>query len=444
MSTLSGYRREVLPNGLRIIGVEDPTVHSVIFMALVHTGPRFEGPGETGLTHFLEHLLMQGSEKYPSSTRIMREVEDLGGVIDASTMPEYLTASVALHRKHWDRGLEILSDVLLHPLLDEEEIEQEKQIVAQEIAEHRDRAGRNISASELAFSLAFKDEPDESGHRGTLGLLGSFDRQKVLSHYRRFFGPRNMVLCVSGDMDFDEVVEAVGEQFADADGGEDPGQVRPPARPGTRRAIYRQTENMPVAEVVFGHPTWTIGDERFHSSRALSELLGGGMSSRLFTQVREGQRLVYQIQSSLQTYSDIGSLSTSLKADTDNLVPAVESTLRVMEELAEDGPAEDELERYKETARCGTEIMCDRPERVADWFGKQELLVESEHIMTPGEYLEQQEAITMERLGDTIEEVLQSDEARLAVVGPYEDEHEEKLKEAFPAEEVQLPAAGGS
>ena len=441
MSTLADYRREVLPNGLRIIGVEDPTVHSVIFMALVHTGPRFEGPDETGLTHFLEHLLMQGSEKFPSSTRIMREVEDLGGVIDASTMPEYLTSSVALHQKHWQRGLEILSDVLLNPLLDEEEIEQEKQIVAQEIAEHRDRDGRNISASELSFSLAFKDEPDESGHRGTLGLLSSFDRQKVLSHYRRFFGPRNMVLCVSGNMDFDEVASAIGEYFSEAEQTEDPGDVRPPSRPGRRRAIYRRTENKPVAEAVFGYPTPTIGDERFHSSRALSELLGGGMSSRLFTRVREQKGLVYQIQSSLQTYSDVGSLATSLKADPDNLVPAVETTLEVMEELIADGAAEEELERYKETARCGTEIMCDRPERVADWFAKQELLVAPEDIMPPGEYLEQQEAITMDRLQETVREVLESSEARLAVVGPFEDEHHERLSDAFPADEVKLPGS---
>ena len=433
------YRREVLPNGLRIIGVEDPTVHSVIFMALVHAGPRFENPEETGLTHFLEHLLMQGSRKFPSSADLMRAVENLGGVINASTMPEYLSASTALHSKHWQRGLEILSDVLLHPLFDEDEIEQEKQIVAQEIGEYRDRQGRNISASELNYCLEFKEQLDESGHRGSLKGISQFDRELVQGFYNRFFTPGNMVLCVSGNMNFDEVLDAIKEHFQDMDRPEAAGSIHPRVAPGCRRAIYRTTENLPVADVALGHPAYTIGDRKFHTSRALSEILGGGMSSRLFNTVREERGLVYQIQSSLQTYSDTGSLATSLRVDTANLVEALRTTLDVIEDLAENGADKEELERYKESARCGTEIMCDRPERVADWFGKQELLIAPENILTPEQYLAEQEGITMELLQETIEEVLDSDEARLTVVGPFEEKQKEGMTDLFPATEVKLP-----
>ena len=210
---LGDYRREVLPNGLSVLGVEREDLHSFVCSVYARVGPRFEPPNETGLSHFLEHMLVQGSEKFPTSNAIMRGVEDLGGVIEAQTYPEMIRLVFAVHRKHWPEVMNIASDVVLRPLFDPAEVEQEKAIIAQEVLQNRDREGRNISASELAYELLFKDNVSEAGMRGSPQIMARFDRAMVDAHYRRFFVPANMVLCLAGGFDYDEVLGAVAEEF---------------------------------------------------------------------------------------------------------------------------------------------------------------------------------------------------------------------------------------
>jgi len=435
---LADYTRDVLPNGLRIVSVERPELHSFVCAVLVHAGPRFENTRQTGLTHFLEHILMQGSSNFPSSNEIMRAVEDLGGVLDASTALEYMEVSVAVHRKHWRRGMEVLSDVVLRPLLAEEEIEQEKNIIAQEIAEHRDRNGRNISPEELAYSMLFKEKLDEAGSRGSVDLLGEFDREMVSSQYKRFFSPDNMVVCLAGSFDPDEVCDEIKAQFGEREPADDlPEPVQSEVKSHRTRCVYRHTENLPVVQSVLSHRGYPIRDSRFDATRALCEILGGGLSSRLFSRVREEYGLVYQIQSYLQGFSDAGAVNTSLHVEPDNLLDAMSATLDVIGQLTDEGVHEQELERYKETVRCGIEIMCDRPERLAEWFGKQELLLEPEDISTPGEHIERQESLTLDHIKEIGGQLFDPASANLAVVGPFHEEHAERLRERFPAEEAE-------
>jgi len=432
-----GYNRKVLPNGLRLIGIENSSVHSFVCGAHVHIGPRFEHPHETGLSHFLEHTIMQGSAKFPSSNEIMRAVEDLGGVMDAATLPEYMNLSLAVHRKHWRRGMEILSDVLLHPLFDEQEVEQEKRIVAQEIRQHRDQQWRNISAWELAYNLLFKEELDEGGIRGSPALLESFNRDTVESYYRRFFVPQNVVLCLAGNFDFEEVCGEVAGSFEGwSSGAEVPEPIRSPIGPRRRRAIWRITQSLPMVECMLCYHAYPGGDERSYAASAVTEILGGGLSSRLFRRVREDLGLVYEIHSFPQTYSDTGSANISLRVDDENLTSAVEATLGVIQELLTDGVEAEELARYKESIRCGMEIMCDRPEAVVDWFGKQELILPAERIITPRQYVEKQESLTRAGLQGIIEAVFDPEGAKLAIVGPFDHNSKEKLRTLFPAEEV--------
>lgn len=435
---LADYTRDVLPNGLRVVGVERPELHSFVCAVLVHAGPRFENQRQTGLTHFLEHILMQGSSNFPTSNEIMRAVEDLGGVLDASTALEYLEVSVAVHRKHWRRGMEVLSDVVLHPVLAEDEIEQEKNIIAQEIAEHRDRSGRNISPQELAYSMLFKEKLDEAGSRGSVPLLREFDREMVLSQYRRFFAPNNMVICLAGSFDPDEVCAAIREQFGQREPADDlPKPVQSEVKNHRARCVYRNTENLPVVQAVLSHRGYPIRDSRFDATRALCEILGGGLSSRLFSRVRDEYGLVYQIQSYLQGFSDAGAVNTMLHVEPDNLLDAMSAALEVIGQMRAQGIQEQELERYKETVRCGIEIMCDRPERLAEWFGKQELLLAPEDISTPAEHIKRQEALTLDRIKEVGEELFDPAGANLAVVGPFKEEHRERLRERFPAEEAE-------
>ena len=431
------YRTERLSNGLRIIGSENRALHSFVCGAIVRSGPRFESPEQIGLTHLLEHMLMQGSERFPSSGALMREVEDVGGVIDAATHVEYMSASVGMHRKHWRKSVDILGDVLLRPLFDPGEIEVEKRIIAQEIGEYRDQHGRNISALELAYCLLFKEHLDEAGIGGSPQIMAGFDRQMVEAHYRRFFTPRNMVLCVAGSFDFDEVMEALGEHFS---GMEQTHEVPPllssQVRSRRARSVYRITERAPVVDVLVSYHSYALGDEKMHAANAAAEALGGGMSSRLFSRVREEQGLVYEINTLPQLFSDSGFLTVALKVGADNLVEAFASSLEVVAGMASEGVSEEELMRYKQSSICAIEVMCDRPNHIAEWIGKQELLLPAGKVLSPGQYVRKQEALTLEEVQQVIEEVFASGGGNLAVVGPFDEEQKSRLAALFPAEEI--------
>ncbi len=432
---LGQYKKRRLDNGLCLIGVENPALHSFGCDVRVHAGPRFEPRRHAGLTHFLEHMIVQGSAGFPSSHAITRAVEDLGGVIDASSHPESLELYLGVHRKHWARGLEILTDVLLHPLFEAEEVEQEKRIVAQEIAEYRDERQRNISASELAYSLMFKEQVDELGTRGNRNTLEGFDRELVQSHYERFFIPENMVVSLAGAFDFDEACGTLAGSLSAMKAGRDvPRVLRGEVVRHRARAFYRVTEKMPMVDVELSYHGCGPGSARFGAVMAAAQILGGGMSSRLFARVREERGLVYDIWSFPVGYSDTGSINLSLSVDSRNLVEALDATLEVVENLRREGVTADELERYKESVRCGMEILCDRPQGLADWLSWQELLLRPERLMTPEEFVSRQEAITEEGLNEVIEDVFAADNANLAVVGPFGPGEEKKLARLFPAE----------
>ena len=435
---LGEYEKRVLDNGLCVIGVENKALHSFACDVRIHAGPRFEPRHHVGLTHFLEHMLLQGCAAYPDSHQIMRAVEDLGGVLDASTHPESLELYLGVHRKHWAKGMRILTDVLLDPLFDAEEVEQEKRIVGQEIAEHRDEHQRNISAAELTYDLMLKEGMDELGTRGNVRVLQGFNEELVRTHYERFLIPGNMVVSLAGAFDFGEVYGFLADTLGAMPGCRPVPEVLPTEVIGRRaRSFYRPTEKTPVVDVELGYHAYSFGHDRFGTMLAASHILGGALSSRLFDRVREERGLVYEIGSFPVGYSDAGSLDVSLSVDTATLVEAVEATLAEIDEFRVEGVTPEELERYKESVRCGMDILCDRPHRLADWLGGQEVLLRPDKLMMPEDFTARQEAISRDGLNEVIRDMFSAPNGNMAVVGPFSDGEQGRMAELFPAEEAK-------
>jgi predicted Zn-dependent peptidase len=436
---LGECKRQVLSNGLRVLGVQNPALHSFVCSVYIGGGALFETQDQAGLSHFVEHMILQGSEHFPTSRVLMRSVEELGGIVDAGTYAEYINVFCLAHRKHWPRAMEIASDVLLRPLFTPDEIEQEKRIIAQEISPHRDRAGRNISPMELTHCIAFRGQVWESGTRGSRATLQRFDKLTVERRYRQFFTPGNMVVCLAGGLDFEEVLGKVEKSFGCLTAGE-PAPAAPaapvPGPAGRARAFYRPTEALPVAEAVLCFYAYPLAHERFDACRAVNHLLGAGLSSRLFTRVREELGLVYDVQSHLQGYAAAGMLEVFLSVSVENLVDAVRATLEVIRQAAADGFTAAELERYKETARCGMDMLCDSAASLADWFGRHELILGPDGAFTPRYYVRRQEALTLEGVNAVARELMADSGATFVVVGPYGDAEADALRRLLPAEEL--------
>ncbi|MFO8007322.1 MAG: pitrilysin family protein [Candidatus Brocadiia bacterium] len=442
---LAGYRREVLPNGLRVVAVQNPALHSFVCSTCVHAGPRFERPDETGLTHFVEHMLIQGSRSFPTFNDIVRRVEDLGGIVEGQTYPEYVRVTFGVHRKHWRRVMEIAGDVLANPLFDPEEVEQEKSIITQEISRHRDRAGRNISVYELCYGMLLRERVSEAGTRGSPAILSSFDAEAVRAQYERFFLPDNMVVSVAGGFDFDEVLGEMGRYFAEIPPGDNLPELLPRDLTDSRpRAVFRDSEALPVVEALLCNEAYPLGDERTDAVRAVARLLGGGLSSRLFSRVREELGLVYDVEAYPQAFSDVGALLTSFSVGVENLTDALEVVTEEIRRTAAANFTGHELRRYQESAKCGMEMLCDHPSSLADWFGRQELLLGEDQVITPEEYIRRQEALTLGDLARVLEEVFTPERSRLAVVGPFGENELEAMRALFPAEEPEVAAPAGA
>ncbi len=435
---LQNYRRVELPNGLRVLAVENPDLHAFACSAHVRAGARFEPPERTGLSHFVEHMLMQGSENYPSFSDIMRQVEDLGGVVEGQTYPEHVKVTFGVHRKHWRRLLDVAADVVLRPVFDATEVEQEKSIIAEEISHYRDKDGRNISVFELAYELLMKEVPHEAGTRGSLAILEGFDSSLVREHYEKFFVPQNMVLCLAGGFDVDQVLSEATRYFGATDGAAGAPVMLPPELASRRtRALYRATEALPVAEAALCFHAYPLGDSKFDALRAVGALLGGGLTSRLFSRVREELGLVYDISSYPYGFSDVGALYATLSVSLEHLVSAFEGVLGVLREAAGEGFTDAELERYKESVRCGMDMLCDHPAHVADWFARQELFLGRDDVVGPEEYVARQEKLTLDTLWEVAKAVLLPESANLAVAGPFGEDQIAGLRQRFPAEEAR-------
>ncbi len=442
---LGECKRRILDNGLCVIGVENAALHYFVCNVMVHAGFRFETPRHAGLTHFLEHMLHRGCTSFPTSTDILRAVEDLGGALDAQTRPELLEVSLGVHCKHWRKGLGILTDLLRHPLFEEAAIEQERKIVAQEIAESRDDQQRNISPAEMAYMLLYHEEFSETGVHGGSELLQTFDRRLVQEQYDRFLVPENMVISLAGAFDSDQVLEELDRSLGRMPAGRPlPPLVQNPVACRRPRVVYRSTQRLPVVELEMACHAYGMGDERFPAAQAAAHILGGGLSSRLFAEVREKRGLVYHIDSLVEGYSDAGAVTTVLNVEAGSLLDALAATLEVIEKIVKNGVTADELERYKETVRCRMGIMCDRPQHLADWFGRQELLLRPERLLTQAAYVAQREALTEADLLDVLRDVLADRNRNLVVVGPFSPAQKDQLHELFPGEQAveDEPARG--
>ena len=281
---------------------------------------------------------------------------------------------------------------------------------------------------------------DELGTRGSVENIQSFDRGLLREEYERFFTPENTVISLAGAFDFDEVCAEFSETLGKARAGRaKPPLVRGELRRRRARAAYRITERVPVVEMDLCYHAYSMSDRRSGEMLALSHVLGGALSSRLFMRVREELGLVYEIWSQPLLYSDTGNINVVLSVDAANLVAAVEATMGVIEQFRREGVTPAELESYKEMVRCGMEIMCDKPGQLADYMGRQELLLPPEEVLTPAQFVARQEALTTTGLHEVIRDICVPASSNLAVVGPFDVGQKDRLTALFPAEEAALP-----
>jgi len=401
-------RITTLPSGLRVISAEIAHVRSVALGAWVGAGTRDEKPEEAGLAHFLEHMTFKGTGRR-SARRIAEEIEDVGGSLDAYTTREYTAYHARVLAADVPLALDLVADLVQDPVLDAEELAREREVVLQEIAEIADAADEWVF--DLAQETAFPDQGLGWPILGRKETVRAFDPGRTRAFLARTYTAPATVVAAAGAVEHARFVAEVERLFARLPAH--PGPLRPPPRyVGGERHERRGIDQL---HVVLAVPGVGLDDPACYAQHLFSGILGGGMASRLFQEVREVRGLAYSVFTFVNVFADVSLLGIYAACD-----PARAGELaRVLAEetrrLAAEGPTEAELRRARRQVEAGIFMSLESPGAVAEDAARQ--LLHFGRRITPDEVRERIEAVTAEDLRRLGRRLLAAPPT-LATVGP--------------------------
>lgn len=410
-------RRTTLPGGLRIITEQVPGVRSVAFGIWVGVGSRDETRVQMGSAHYLEHLLFKGTAAR-SAMDISSSIEAVGGDLNAFTTKEYTCYYARVLDQDLPLAIDVVSDVVTGALIRPDDVEAERGVILEEIAMHDDDPSDIVH--DVFADAMFGDTPLGRPILGTVDTISAISRRAINSFYQRRYLPSAMVVSAAGNVDHDEVVRRVRRAFAPfLDPASDalaPRQSRGALRASSgARVVSRPTEQ---AHVVLGVPGLTRGDDRRYALSVLSTALGGGMSSRLFQEVREKRGLAYSVYSYAQGFSDTGTFGVYAGCLPSKVDTVLDVCLGQLEDVAAHGLTADELLRGKGQVRGATVLGQEDPGARMSRIAKSEL--HGEPLLALSDVLARVDAVSGADIREVAGELLDAP-MTLAVIGPFDE-----------------------
>jgi predicted Zn-dependent peptidase len=412
------HNKTTLPNGLRIVTGAMPHTRSATVSMYVGAGSRYERDEEAGLSHFLEHMLFKGASRRPTAREISEAIESVGGSHNAATDREITVYYAKVPHTAAMETIDILADMIRAPIMDPAELEKERSVILEELASVEDSPGE--LAGILIDETLWPGQPIGRNVGGSPDSVASLPISAVNAYLARQYVPENTVLAVAGNIDHAEVVAAAERWLGDVP-RQAPGAWYPATpRNGGGRFALRQKETE-QAHICLAYPSVSLSDPDRYAVDLLSTVLGEGMSSRLFLELREERALVYDIHSYPSEFRDTGSFTIYAGCDPSNARVTVEAVLEESYALLKGIPAA-ELRKAKETAKGRIQLRMEDTRSVAGWIGSQELLLD--RVQTVDEVVAQIEAVEYDQLMAVAKRVLSPEQATMAIVGPFSDETE--------------------
>jgi predicted Zn-dependent peptidase len=418
------YTLVTLPNGLRLITAPMSHVRSVSIECFFAVGSRYEAAELAGVSHFIEHMLFKGSERYPTAQAISETIEGVGGILDAATDREVTVYSAKVASHHLDLALGLLADMILYPRFDPAELEKERRVIIEELSMYHDSPQDwvHVLADATLWPGGLPLGRDVAGSRETVRTIS---RAQMLAYKAAHYTPGALVISVAGDTTHEAISALVDQLFGDwAPGPAAPWEPCPPPA-DARRVTFerRETEQTNLSLIM---PGVAQDAPDYYDLVVLNAILGDGMSSRLFQRVREEQGLAYDVGSGAIHYRDTGAFVVTAGVEPSH---ADEALVAILAELARmrDEPVPDaELTRAREYSRGRMTLRLEDTHSVASWLGGQEILLN--RIYDLDEVLAELGQVTAERVQQLAGKLFHDEWLRLALIGPHESAQEfEKL-----------------
>jgi predicted Zn-dependent peptidase len=410
------YEKVTLENGLRLVTAAMPHTRSVAINFFIGTGSRYETEEQGGISHFIEHVCFKGTDKRPTSKEIATVIEGVGGMLNAGTDKELTIYWSKVAQPYFTSALDVMADILLNSKFDPAEIEKERQVIIEEINMSLDMPASRVSM--LIDELMWPGHPLGRDIAGSKESVAAMTREIMLDYLTAQYQPGNTVLSIAGAINHQETVDAVNQATAGWS-VQKTSAIYTPYQENAGRRVRIEKRDTEQTQLCLALPGLSITHPERFQLDLLNIILGEGMSSRLFIEIRDKLGLAYSIQSYAEHFLDTGMMAIAAGVDNKNLALAVRAILEEVARLKESIP-EAEINKAKELFKGRILLRMEDSRSVAGWTGSQEILTGK--ILTVDEVITIVDAITAGELKKLAEKLLVGEQLRLAVVGPIDPE----------------------
>lgn len=415
-------QKVTLANGLTVLFVETAFFPSFTSLLLVGAGSRYENERNNGIAHFFEHMAFKGTKKYPSSQKIASTIEGMGGVFNAFTDKDHTGYWIKAPTTHFETVMDVLSEMLLHSKLDPEEIEREKGVIIEEMNMYEDTPYRKVG--DVFEQLLYGGTPLGFEIIGSKETITSFTRKTFTDYMDAYYRPSNAVLVIAGGFNgspyentWRSIVEDKFSSWEDKSVAQPVPYVDAQREPQVK-VRHKKTEQ---AHFCVGFRTFSLFDHRRYDISVLCALLGDGMSSRLFIEVRERRGLCYYISTGREFYTDTGNMVTQagVTNNAEKVREALDVTLKQHVEIKKGNFSDDELRRAKEMMKGRLLLSLEDSSSIASFVGIKQLF--EKNPAQPEEIIARIDAVTKESIVAAAEACITADKMNLAVIGPFQE-----------------------
>jgi predicted Zn-dependent peptidase len=372
VNVLPRYRihKDVLANDLRVVSVELPHLHGATLVVYAKVGSRYERPRDNGLSHFLEHMLFRGTKKHPSSYALNWAIEELGGTLHAETGRDYSLYQISVPPEAIPAAIAILGDLLTVPRL--ADIELERQIILEEIAEDLDERGRDVNLDDKARAAMYPGHGLGQKITGPIANVKRFSTADVRRHLRAFYGASNLVFCASGRVDHAVVMRAVKKALGDHERGAPAATELSPPLDAAPQTLYVETPGAQTTlQLLFR--ALPEHDRDYVALQALLRVLDDGMSTRLHYTLADQLGLAYYVSAGVEPFHDTALFELHAASSHAKFPALVDESLNLLDELRQKRVRADELAKAKHRYKTDLRSLFDDPDAMAGWYGGTEL-----------------------------------------------------------------------
>lgn len=407
------YTKHTLKNGMRLITVPQPGNVATTVLVLVEAGSKYEQKEINGLSHFLEHMCFKGTTNRATALQIAGELDGLGAEYNAFTSHEYTGYFAKVESHKSEKALEIISDLYLNPVFDPAEIEKEKGVIIEELNMYEDMPQRKIG--DIFMHLLYGDQPAGWDVGGEKDVIRKLTKEDFLKYRGIHYLPAATVMIIAGNFNEEKIVKQAEELFAKMADGKKGGKLAV-KEAQTEPQVLLKFKESDQTHLMIGVRAFSMFDDRHYVLEVLSDILGGGMSSRLFQKIREELGAAYYVRAAADLYTDHGYLAAGAGVEHSKLKIVISAILEEFKKLKDAPVSEEELVRAKSHLSGNLLLGLETSDSLAVYYGSQEILKRKQ--TTPEELVKKINAVTAQQIQDLAKDIFQSSKLNMAMIGP--------------------------